>query len=297
MTEISANPLERQFALFAQLFAELPPPRARDDYPGVTSYYDVTFAEVVGFRPLVLDLHIPVGAGPHPVLVWVHGGGWQGGSRAMGHAIELAQHGFAVAAPQYRLSGEARYPSQVHDLRGAVRWLRANAVRFRLDPKHIAGWGASAGAFLIAEVALTDDEGDVGGNLDQSSRLQAVVAFFIPSDLLAMASPSGDAPSDAMATSFLGYKVRDRPDDARQATPIAHVRRDAPPFLLLHGDADPLVPVSQSQAFHQALSATGAQSTLLVLPGAIHEDPAFWSDQTLSEVRRFLEANLLSFAQ
>jgi acetyl esterase/lipase len=292
MTEVSANPIERQFALFAQLHDEIPAPRPRQDYPGVTSYYDVTYAEPVGFRPLVLDLHIPEGAGPHPVVLWVHGGGWQGGSRAMGHAVDFAQHGFAVAAPQYRLSGEAKHPTQVHDLRGALRWLRANAAAYQLDADHIAGWGASAGAFLVNMVALTDDEGDVGGNLDQSSRLQAVVSYFVPSDLLAMASPSGDTPADAMATSFLGYKVRDRPDAARQAMPIAHVRRDAPPFLILHGDADPLVPLTQSQTFHEALAATGAQSTLIVVPGAIHEDPAFWSEQTLTQVREFLNANL-----
>jgi acetyl esterase/lipase len=294
MTEasVSLNPIERQFALFAQLHDELPPPRPRDDYPGVTSYYELTFAELVGFRPLVLDLHIPTGAGPHPVVLWVHGGGWQSGSRAMGHAVELAQHGFAVAAPQYRLSGEARYPAQVHDLRGALRWLRANAEAYSLDRERIAGWGASAGAFLVSMVALTDDEGNVGGNLDQSSRLQAVVSYFMPSDLLAMASSSGDSPGDAMVTSFLGYKVRERPDAARQSTPLAHVRRDAPPFLLLHGDADPLVPVGQSQTFHQALTATGADSTLISLPGAIHEDPAFWSDQTLTQVRDFLNSAL-----
>jgi acetyl esterase/lipase len=294
MTEVSAglSPIERQFALFAQLHDELPAPRPREDYPGVTSYYDLTFAELVGFRPLVLDLHIPSGTGPHPVVLWVHGGGWQSGSRAMGHAVELAQHGFAVAAPQYRLSGEARYPAQVHDLRGALRWLRANSQTYHLDASHIAGWGASAGGFLVSMVALTDDEGDVGGNLDQSSRLQAVVAYFMPSDLVALASPSGEAPPDQMATSFLGYKVRERPEAARQSTPIAHVRRDAPPFLILHGDADPLVPLSQSQAFHAALSATGAQSSLVVLPGAIHEDPAFWSNQTLTQVSQFLNRTL-----
>ncbi len=292
MTQAPTNPLERQFALFAQLHNEMPPPRAREDYPGVTSYHDLTYAEVAGFRPLVLDLHIPTGAGPHPVVVWVHGGGWQGGSRSMGHAVDFAQRGFAVAAPQYRLSGEAKFPSQVHDLKGAVRWLRANAQRYRLDADHMAGWGASAGAFLVSLVALMDDEGDVGGNLERSSRLQAVVNYFMVSDLLAMASPSGTAPSDQMATGLLGYGVRERPDAARQATPITHVRRDAPPFLNLHGDADPLVPVSQSQAFHEALAAAGADSALIVVPGAIHEDPAFWSEPTLTQVRNFLERTL-----
>jgi acetyl esterase/lipase len=297
MTDTAASLLERQFARFAQLHAELPPPRARDDYPGVTSYYDLTYAEVVGVRPLVLDLHIPSGDGPHPVLVWVHGGGWRGGSRAMGHAVKLAQHGYAVAAPQYRLSGEAKFPAQVHDLKGALRWLRAHAQTFRLDPDHIAGWGASAGGFLVSLLALTGGdaewEGNVGGNLDESSHLQAAVTYFAVSDLLAMASPTGDTLADQMATDLLGYTVRQRPGAARQASPIGNIRQDAPPFLLLHGDADPMVPHAQSQSLHDALSAAGAQSTLINVPGAIHEDAAFWNERTLSEVRAFLDRTLV----
>ena len=290
MTQAGPIPpaLERQFALFARLHDDMPPPRAREDYPGVTSYYDITYAELVGFRPLVLDLHIPSGAGPFPVLMWVHGGGWQGGNRAMGHALQLAQHGFAIAAPQYRLSGEAKYPAQVHDLKGAVRWLRANAATYRLDADRIAGWGASADAHLVSLVALLEDAGDVGGNLEQSGALQAVVSYFMPSDLLAMASPSGATPRDQMSANLLGYNVRERPDAASQASPITHARRDAPPFLILHGDADPMVPPAQSQSFHAALRAAGADSTFVTLPDAIHEDPAFWSEETLSQVREFL---------
>lgn len=214
----------------------------------------------------------------------------------MGHAVDLAQHGFAVAAAQYRLSGEAKFPAQVHDLKGALRWLRANADTYGLDADHIAGWGASAGAYLISLVALTagmaDWEGDVGGNLQESSQLQAVVDFFMISDLLAMASASGDAPTDQMATNLLGYNVRERPAEARQATPITHVRKDAPPFLILHGDADPLVPLAQSESFHKALAATGAQSQLISVPGAVHEDTAFWTHGTLTQVRTFLEATI-----
>jgi acetyl esterase/lipase len=296
MTQAPATPIERQFALFGQLHGELPPPRARVDYPGVTSYYDVTFAEVSGFRPLVLDLHLPQSGGPHPVLLWVHGGGWQSGSRAMGHAVELVQHGYAVAAPQYRFSGESKFPAQVHDLKGAIRWLRANAQTYALNPDRVAGWGASAGAFLISLVGLTcgqaEWEGDVGANVDQSSALQAVVNYFMVSDLLAAASPSGDQPTDQMATSLLGYGVRQRPDAARQATPLTHVRKDAPPFLMLHGEADPLVPLAQSQAFHTALRKLGADSQFIAVPDAIHEDPAFWSEDTLAQVRAFLDRTL-----
>ena len=288
--------LERQFARFAEVHGEMPSPRARDDYPGVTSYYDVIYAEVVGFRPLVLDLHIPKGDGPHPVALWVHGGGWQGGARAVGHATDLARHGYAVAAAQYRLSGEAKFPAQVHDLKGALRWLRANASAYALDADHVAAWGASAGAFLVSLVGLTaeqaDWEGEVGGNLDQSSSVQAVVNYFMLSDLVALASPTGDAPLDVMATSLLGYSVRQRPEAGYEASPIGQIRKSSPPFLLLHGDADPLVPIAQSQVFHAALAEAGAECQLISVPGAIHEDAAFWSEQVLGEVRTFLDRTL-----
>jgi acetyl esterase/lipase len=292
MTETLPDVLQHQFARFAEVHAELPPPRPRQDYPGVTSYYDLVYAEIIGFRPLVLDLHIPAANGPVPVVVWVHGGGWQAGSRAMGHAIELVRHGYAVAAPQYRLSGEAKFPSQVHDLKGAIRWLRANARTYALDGHRVAGWGASAGAFLISLVALADLEGDVGGNLDQSSQLQAVVNYFMVSDLEAAATLTGDTITDQMATNLLGYRVHDRPGAARAASPISHVHKQAPPFLVMHGEADPLVPPGQSEAFHAALSAVGAASQFVVLPGALHEDAAFWSDETLRQVRGFLDRTL-----
>lgn len=293
MTQASPGPLERQSARFAEVQAQIPPPRAREDYPGITSYYEIPFAEIIGFRPLALDLHIPNGDGPHPVLVWLHGGGWQSGRRGMGHAVDFAQYGYAVAAVQYRFSGEAKLPAQVHDVKGAVRWLRANAATYRLDSDRVAGWGASAGGFLISLVALTSGqaewEGAVGGNLEQSSRLQGVVDYFGVSDLLAMASPSGDTPVDQLVTNLLGYAVRQQPEAARRASPVAHVTGTAPPFLLLHGDEDPLVPPAQSEALHRALTSAGATSDLIIVPGAVHEDAAFWSDQTLGHVRQFLE--------
>jgi len=290
MTQVT-SPFERQMALFATLRANVPGPRARHDYPGVTSYYDLTYAEVPGFRPLALDLHTPDTGGPFPVLLWVHGGAWSGGTRAMGQAIKLVPRGFALAAAQYRLSGEAKYPAQVHDLKGALRWLRANAATYGLDAQHVAGWGASAGALLVNLLALTaaraDLEGDVGGNLDQPSTLQAVVDYFGPSDFFAGGNP--ERPGNNPVTSLLGYPIQDRPDAARQAMPLTHVRADAPPFLIVHGDADPLVSHGQSELLHQALTQVGARSTLVTLPNALHEDPEFWSDQTLARVAAFLE--------
>jgi acetyl esterase/lipase len=214
----------------------------------------------------------------------------------MGQAISLVQHGYAVAAAQYRLSGEAVFPAQLHDLKGAVRWLRANATRFGLDPRRIAGWGASAGGHLVSLVALTgsraDLEGDVGGNLDQSSALQAAVVYFPVTDFFAMAGSASPLPGPNPVTGLLGYPIEQHPDAARQAMPLTHVNPAAPPFLIVHGDVDPLVPHAQSEALHTALTQAGVASTLIILPGALHEDPAFWSDDTLGKIRAFLDSTL-----
>jgi acetyl esterase/lipase len=289
--------MDRQMAVFARLHAQEAGPRLRHDHPGTNSFYDITYATVSGYRPLTLDLHIPSkGSGPFPALVWVHGGAWSGGHRGMGHAIKMIQHGYAIAAIQYRLSGEAKYPAQLHDVKGAVRWLRANAAPYQLDPGRFVGWGASAGATLVNLVALTahrpDLEGDVGGNLDQSSGLQAVIDFFGVTDFFAMDSSSGRMPSGDPVTGLLGYRISERPDEARRAMPISHVHQDAPPFLILHGDVDPLVPHAQSEAMHKALVDAGCTARLITVPGAVHEDPAFWTDATLGEIARFLEQAL-----
>jgi acetyl esterase/lipase len=293
--EMPAAALQRQMQLFARLHAETPAPRPRHDHPGVTSYYDLTYAVVPGFRPLVLDLHTPEAGSAFPVLLWAHGGGWSGGNRAMGQAIKLVPHGYAVAAVQYRLSGEARYPAQLYDLKGAVRWLRATAPQYQLDAEHIVGWGASAGAHLVSLVALTagrpELEGDVGGNLDQPSSLQAVIDYFGPSDFFAMGG-NPELPGGNPVTALLGYAIEERPEAAREAVPVTHVRPDAPPFLILHGDADPIIPYTQSERLHNALTQVGASSTLISVPGALHEDPAFWSDDTLDKVAAFLASTL-----
>jgi acetyl esterase/lipase len=288
--------MERQQQVFAAMQAQIEAPRPRRDLPDVTSYYDLPYAVVPGFRPLSLDLHIPDGDGPFPCLLWVHGGGWRVGTRTMGHAQRLTRHGFAIAAVQYRLSGEARFPAQLHDLKGAVRWLRANAAGYRLDPHRLAAWGASAGAHLVSLLGLTDGnadfEGDVGGNLSQSSAVQAIVAFFGVMDFFSLEQRASVLPGPSTLAQLLGYEAAERPDAARAAMPITYVRADAPPILFMHGDVDPLVPHAQSQRMHDALRQAGADATLVTLPGAYHEDQAFWSDETLGTIRAFLERSL-----
>jgi acetyl esterase/lipase len=217
------------------------------------------YREVLGFRPLELDLHLPSGPGPFPAIVYLHGGGWRRGSRrTMLPALPtlyqtLAERGFAVAAVDYRLSGEARFPAQLDDVRAAVAWLRSE-----VDCARTFLWGESAGAHLTLLAAL--DGGDVDG----------VVAWFPPTDLLGLPSDIAGAADDSREAELLGVAPRDNPGLARQASPLTFAHSDAPPILLMHGDADDLVPAAQSIRLASALRAVGAPVELDLVPGARH---------------------------
>lgn len=245
---------------------------------------DLEYARV-GAVSLRLDLYLPLHKGETrlPVVVWIHGGGWRGGDKAGTRAPEVLGEGYAVASINYRLSHQATFPAQIHDCKAAIRWLRAHADEFGLDPERIGVWGSSAGGHLAALLGTSGGvpelEGEVGGNLDRSSRVQAVCDFFGPADLLAILEP-GAWPSHGSPTSpeslLLGGPVAERVELARLASPVTHASPDDPPFLLVHGDRDPMVPLDQSERLHRALTAAGVDSTLYVVRGAGHgfRDPA-----------------------
>ncbi|MEA5363154.1 alpha/beta hydrolase [Amycolatopsis sp., V23-08] len=219
------------------------------------------YREVLGFRPLELDLHLPSGPGPHPAIVYLHGGGWRRGSRRTtipaNLCSTLAERGFAVAAADYRLSGEARFPAQLDDVRAAITWLRSE-----VDCSRTFLWGESAGAHLALLTAL--DGGDVDG----------VVAWYPPTDFLGLAGDLTGAADDSRETELLGVAPSADPERARAASPITFARRDAPPILLMHGDADDLVPATQSVRLAEVLRAAGAPVELDLVPGARH----MWTD-------------------
>jgi acetyl esterase/lipase len=246
----------------------------------------VAYAAILGIRPLELDLVLPPETGnPVPVVVFLHGGGWRVGSRhSAGPAYagasptpfeRLAQAGIAVASIDYRLSGEATWPAQLHDAKAAVRWLRARAGDLGIDPDRIAAWGESAGGHLAELLGLTGDdptlEGD-GGITGPSSAVVAVAAWYAPSDLVAVATDLGQDPGDpdTREALLLGAPAADLPDVAAQASPITHVSAGAPPFLLLHGRADRLIPCVQSERLHAALVTAGDDVEFELYDGADH---------------------------
>lgn len=260
--------------------APLPPVR-----PGVDGTRWITgmpYAAIPGVRPLELDLVLPPPSDrPPPVVLFLHGGGWRLGSRhsagpafAPGAPFEaIAARGVAVASADYRLSGEAVWPAALHDAKAAVRWLRARAPELGIDPDRIGAWGESAGAHLAALLGLTgsDLDGDVGVSAG-STRVACIVTWYAPTDLPAIAPTLGVDPAaaDSREALLLGAPLTDVPARALEASPVHHVAPGAPPFLLLHGAADTLVPCAQSETLHQALRAAGAEAELHRYPGADH---------------------------
>jgi acetyl esterase/lipase len=272
-------------------------------FEGARSYLGLQYAAPPGFRPLLLDLHVPdvAESRPVPVAVYAHGGGFLGGLRQMGPWGFLLGAGYAVASVDYRLSGECPFPGPVQDVAAAVRWVRAQAGEHGLDPGRVVGFGSSAGAYLIAAVALAGDAailGDLGPTPEQSCRLDAVIDHYGPTDFLRM---DDDAPPDVVeladapgssAARFLGFVPSARPLDAERATLARYANADSPPFLIAHGDADRRVGIGQSIRLRDALAGAGARAELVVLPGADHGTSEFDQDYLHETTLDFLRSAL-----
>jgi acetyl esterase/lipase len=257
---------------------------------------------------LALDLYRPAGTSAPATVLYLHGGGFAVGDRAayaQERLVPVAERGVAVASASYRFSDVATYPSQVHDAKGAVRWLRARGDELGLATERLGAWGASAGGYLALMLGLTvgnaELEGDTGGNLDQDSSVQAVCDLFAPVDLAETGSDN-EFPPPAFATAgpppdppymarFLGLRrVEDDLDAARAASPINMLKGasgGAERYLFIHGDSDGLVHDRASRAMHNALLAHGIDSSLILLGGANHEGPEFDSPAALSAVAGF----------
>jgi acetyl esterase/lipase len=245
-----------------------------------------------------LDLYLPKEADPsrkRPLLVWIHGGAWLGGSKERPPALRFVEKGYAVASINYRLSQHAIFPAQIEDCKAAIRWLRTNAVKYGYDPNRIGVWGASAGGHLVALLGTTGDikEFDVGPNANVSSRVQVVCDFFGPTDFTKMSGfPSTmkhDAP-DSPEAKLVGGSVQENKDKAQRANPITYITKDDPPFLIVHGDKDPLVPHNQSEILLDALKKAGVEVTLYTVKGGGHG--GFKDPQVDILVAQFFERHL-----
>jgi acetyl esterase/lipase len=262
---------------------------------------DLEFAAPNG-KPLLVDLYLPIGVEkPLPVIVWLHGGGWRIGDRKLGpdFRVRFAERGFAMASIEYRLSGEAIFPAQIHDVKAAIRWLRSVANEYGLDSGCIGLWGSSAGGHLAALAGTTGNGRLENEWSEYTSDVQAVVDGYGPTDFLQMDAysnfevavsadpesvqlhaPSQHGASDSPESQLLGAPIHSVPERVQEANPINYINQEAPPFLIMHGLSDTAVPVHQSELLYEALIAKGNEATLCLIEGLSH---AFFNKNDLDD--------------
>ena len=250
---------------------------------------------------LLLDLYLPEEVTNPPLIVWVHGGAWRTGSKERMPIGGMLEHGFAVASLNYRLSPIASFPAQAHDIKAAIRWLRAHDETYGYRDDEIALAGASAGGHLAALVGLTNEhaelEGDVGDFTDESSRVSAIVDFYGPTNfltILSQSTPHGLGVRIPALQLLLRAQPEDVPDLARLASPVFHVDDNDPPTLIIHGDQDPQVPINQSHELVGAYEAAGLEDRVHfeVIHGGAHGGAPFYDEARLEMISRFLKDSL-----
>jgi len=254
----------------------------------------IPFADAEGVL-LELDLHLPPFVKNPPLVVYVHGGGWRSGSRADVPVTGLLHEGFAIASVDYRLSTRAPFPAPIHDLKAAIRFLRAKADEFGIDAERVAICGTSAGGHLAALTGVTHGheelEGRIGEHLDQSSRVDAVISFFGASNLrsiLDQSTPSGREARIPTLQLFLGDLPDNVPALAKLASPVAHLDAADPPIFLIHGNADPQMPYAQSEEFHTACRDAGVPVQWVTMPGGAHGGSEYFDQERIQLVVDFL---------
>jgi acetyl esterase/lipase len=255
---------------------------------------DVVYANS-GDRELKLDLARPAeGKGPFPCVVLLHGGGWRMGNKkdVRSWLTFLAKEGYVAASVGYRLVPDATFPGQIEDAKTAVRFLRANADKYGIDKDRFAAMGWSAGGHLACLLGLTDPKCGFEGKecSEQSSRVQAVIDYFGPTDLAAFGKD--DLAQKGMLAPFIGVKFADNPTAHEKASPVRYVTKRAPPFLIFHGTKDWVVPVEQSRELAEKLKDVGASVKLVEVPGEGHGWEGKANAESTRDTVRFLRETL-----
>jgi acetyl esterase/lipase len=256
---------------------------------------DIEYAQAGG-QSLRLDIYSPKKpAGKLSVVVWIHGGSWNSGSKDFCPIGFMAAQNLAIVSIDYQLDNVAPFPAQLYDCKSAIRWLRANADKYNLDAEHIGIFGASAGGHLALLLATTADnrkmEGDVGDNLNFSSRVQCVCAFYPPTELNQLVSdPKIRVDVNGDVAKLIGGAVAQNVDKALAASPLTYVDKNCAPVFLMHGGADELVPPEQSQIFYEALLKAGVKAQLEIVHGKGHGIIA--SPPVAQEIYAFFNSHL-----
>lgn len=255
---------------------------------------DIEYA-TVGEHRLLLDLYLPKTVASPPLVVWVHGGAWRRGSKDDVPVTGLLDHGFAIASVDYRLSPVAKFPAQVHDIKAAIRFLRASQRTFEYDASRISIVGSSAGGHLAALVGVSNRhsllEGDVGTHLDHSSSVQSIVDFYGPTNfmtILKQSTPHGLSVRVPALELLIGGHPDEHSDLARLASPVFHVDESDPPLLLIHGDQDPQVPINQSHELHGRYKKLGLAVEFDVIHGGEHGGKLFYQPEQITRIAEFI---------
>jgi acetyl esterase/lipase len=273
----------------------------RNTYKSLVHLQDIEFTKSKE-RALKMDiLHPKISVKSMPVLVWIHGGAWREGNRKQGlkHLVSFARQGFFCASIEYRLSHEAIFPAQIEDCKCAIRFLRAHAQEFHINPQCIGVWGVSAGGHLAALLGTThhiqDFEGS-GGWANYSSCVQAVCDWFGPTDFLRINDFPRNidfAPANSPEAALIGGLVEENQEKAAKANPITFVSKDAPPFLIVHGDNDLLVPLNQSQLLFDALKKAKVEVTLEVVENGGHGNKKEFGSRAITQkMEKFFKKHL-----
>ena len=290
----SAAPAQRVFPVADK-------PEMADHFPnpavlfakGVKGYRDVVYQQLPGYIPQVVDVYVPATKGPHPLVLYIHGGGWVGGHTRHSGALadfpkvlaSLAAEGFTVASLEYRLSSEARFPAQLQDAKAALRFLGDHAAHYRIDPKRVGIWGGSAGGHLTALTALTCHDTSLDPAAAKDLCASAAVTWYGVFDFKGMnATPDGNS----AGAKLLGCDGPCTADKNALVSPVTYIDAKDPPFLLIHGTEDKVVPVEQSRLAEAAFKAAGVPVQTLYIDGVDHsfigKTPAQTRDATLKAV-------------
>jgi acetyl esterase/lipase len=288
--------MERRLAWsVAWILLLLAPVRAQEARPEIPVERDLVYGKG-GDVELKLDLAMPKdGDGPFPAVVFIHGGGWRDGNRQqLTETIRtVAARGYVAVTISYRLVPSAVFPAQIEDCKAAIRWLRANAPKYKINPERIGAVGFSAGAHLACLLGTTDKndglEGN-GGNADQSSRVQAVVSFFGPTDFTRK-DWSDDVEQKYIAP-FMGGSFKDKAEQYRKASPITYATKDDPPCLFFHGTEDKVVGIRHSRALTEKLKSVGVEARLVELEGEGHGWRGEKLFESLKQMQSFLDERL-----
>ncbi len=244
---------------------------------GVKAYRDVAYQQLPGYIPQVVDIYVPATKGPHPLVLYIHGGGWVGGHTRHSGALanfpavlaQLAAEGFTVASLEYRLSGEAKFPAQLQDSKAALRFLGDHAAQYKIDPSRVGVWGGSAGGHLTALTALTCHETSLDPKADKDVCATAAVTWYGVFDFPALVASRPGGADDA-AVRLMGCNQACTADQLGFASPVTYIDAKDPPFLLIHGDEDKVVPVAQSHLAEAKLRAAGVPVEAIYIPGVDH---------------------------